>query len=157
MKLKLLILSGVSFMYCMAMEQRELPRSKSELNKEFQDIYRTSFDSYREQFAKKLLNAGADINSLNNMGYTPLMLAVMNGNVNFVKFLLKNGANVNFNTGRNSALTLAIRIPSIIEKELVQLLVDNGADLNVKIQGETPLELAKRLGRNQIAHVIENR
>ena len=42
--------------------------------------------------AKALLGAGADINKLNNNGWTPLMLAANNGYIEVVRELLKRGA-----------------------------------------------------------------
>lgn len=45
----------------------------------------------------KYLNAGNDINVVNNLGWTPLMQACRNGHYSCVKFLIENGANIEAN------------------------------------------------------------
>jgi ankyrin repeat protein len=48
-----------------------------------------------------LLDAGADVNSTNNRGQTPLMLAKMNENNDLVKILLDHGATNTANSHKN--------------------------------------------------------
>ncbi|MCL4360948.1 ankyrin repeat domain-containing protein [Candidatus Dependentiae bacterium] len=131
--------------------------TKDELNEKLQQIYQRKFDLFVERLAKMLLDAGANINAVNASNFTPLMNAVVNGNYDFAKFLIKNGANVNANNGIQSALTLLIRVPGEHVEKLLNLLLDNGADLTMKIQNQTPLELAKSLGRTRLANIIEKK
>ena len=49
----------------------------------------------KEQIVKMLVEYGANVNSKNEFGCTPLMLALCYGNCNIVKFLIENGADVN--------------------------------------------------------------
>lgn len=44
---------------------------------------------------KALINANADLNAISPIGYTPLMMAVTNGQVEIVKVLLEAGADIN--------------------------------------------------------------
>ena len=100
-----------------------------------------------------LIRFGADVDKTagRNDPRTPLMLAAMIGNINVVRLLLENGANVNArvtqinivtNTG-NTALIMA----SIAQRdEIVRMLVSHGADVNAaNSDGETALTLAVRL------------
>jgi len=57
---------------------------------------------------KELLAAGVDINATTDMGYTPLHIAVLQGDLEIVSFLLKNGADPLIPTdGNETACTLA--------------------------------------------------
>lgn len=44
--------------------------------------------------AKALIDAGIDVNKAGDLGYTPLHVACMRGNVEMVKFLIDKGANL---------------------------------------------------------------
>ncbi len=46
-------------------------------------------------FAKTLINSGIDVNGIGTEGYTPLMIAVSNDEVEIVEFLLQQGADIN--------------------------------------------------------------
>ena len=98
-----------------------------------------------------LLNGGADVdvqckplkisqNELN--GYTALMFACVNGQLEVVRMLLQAKANPNLQITNNgqTALMLAICRREI---QIVQLLLENGADLNIaKIDGGTAIHVA---------------
>ncbi|XBS70560.1 ankyrin repeat domain-containing protein [Acerihabitans sp. KWT182] len=73
-----------------------------------------------------ILSVGADINAVDNRGWSALMRAVACGNYVVVKFLVAKGANVNLRGADNAtALTLAL---DRAHKPMVKILRDAGAD-----------------------------
>ncbi len=98
---------------------------------------------------EELLDMGANINSLNKNGITPLMTAVKNNKTIAVDYLLKRGADVNQkNTYNYSALNIA-NTP-----EIVELLIQVGADLESRLNGETPLIRAVHSGDIWIVNIL---
>lgn len=62
----------------------------------------------KDKIVRYLVNVGANVNSKNVNGYTPLMFAVYHSNINIVSFLIENGAYVNaINNYNHSPLTIA--------------------------------------------------
>ena len=103
---------------------------------------------------KLLVASGADVNYENLLGVTPLFKAVQLNDINLVKFLLENGALVNkrlidMSTKLAYSANLSVQLPSFVklcdfdeasksvlmsaagvaDVEILQLLVDNGADV----------------------------
>ena len=77
------------------------------------------------QIATLLINKGANVNTANRNGWTPLMGAASNGHHKIVTLLLANGANVN---ARHSYGWTALKLASQKKhKEVMDLLVKNGA------------------------------
>lgn len=68
---------------------------------------------------------------------TPLYLAVSNSDIDIVKFLLDNGADIN--KCKSPPLHKAINLGNV---EMVKLLVDHGADIEQVYLGNSPLYLA---------------
>jgi len=92
------------------------------------------YDFYDKRFVKKLINRGANVNDLevgerskgNSTRNTPLIVASRSGNIELVKLLLENGANINFqNEYRHSALSKSIMVS---QYETTLFLLENGAD-----------------------------
>jgi ankyrin repeat protein len=91
---------------------------------------------------------------------TPLNVAVEHQQKEMVLFLLKNGADVNFTPhGGWSALHQAvdITIDGTLQTagdfgepptDVIQLLIDNGANINITVDGQTPLDIAKYYGQH---------
>lgn len=89
-----------------------------------------------------LATAGARVDSLNEYGQTPLMCAAEMNQPKAAKSLLKKGASLNTLTAHGMPLHIAARDGS---KELILLLLENGADVNATDRnGWTPLEWARR-------------
>lgn len=86
---------------------------------------------------EELVNAGADVNTQGNWGETPLTMAANKGNVEAVKLLLSRGAKANLKTRRkadNPPLSAAIAaegVATLIKKDLVNILIEAGADPNI--------------------------
>lgn len=87
-----------------------------------------------------LLLTETDINSINYYGYTALMEACHQENYETVRFLLSRGANPNIVNEKTSLICSIYRH----NLEIVQLLIENGADLHLKtIYGDTAWSSAK--------------
>ncbi len=87
----------------------------------------------------KLLQSGADVNTKDDRGDTPLMYAAAVGSEAMMRRLIDAGADVNArNSFQGSALLWCSNsLPR------VRLLVEHGADVNARSkQGHTPIELA---------------
>jgi ankyrin repeat protein len=113
-----------------------------------------------------LLSLGADIEAeytgcwSTTSCCTPLMLAVGEGNLTVVKFLLSKGANVHARNSKNeSVLHVDINHRTDDEHvELLKFLIDNGAVVNAKDdEDSTPLHNAARLENNtDVQLLVEN-
>ena len=86
-----------------------------------------------ESFVKKLLDAGAEINSVSeDRGYTPVMDAVWRGNYEITKLLIERGAELNtISKEGQSNLVLAVGAD---RTKICEILAKNGADPDIKDQ-----------------------
>ncbi|MES2792708.1 MAG: ankyrin repeat domain-containing protein [Planctomycetota bacterium] len=90
---------------------------------------------------KTLLDAGLDLNAVNECGRWVLLAAVEEGDTEFVSQLLKIGADPNLSDTREPALLSAAKLDLL---EIVSLLLSYGADVNAAdVDGCTPLSEAK--------------
>jgi uncharacterized protein len=87
-----------------------------------------------------LLEAGAKVDTPDNNGNTPLMIALSSDNKNLVNILLEAGANVNLqNIGSNTALMLA----ASDRQSFIARLLETGAQVNLQnSEGKTALMFA---------------
>jgi ankyrin repeat protein len=104
--------------------------------------------------ARKLLQAGADANSLTERGISPLSLAIANGNTAMVDLLLKAGAHAG--ELEPSGETLLMRASEVGVLPVVQLLVKHGAAVDVRDArfGQTALMFAARAGHADIVAAL---
>ncbi|MCP4343945.1 MAG: hypothetical protein GY795_00270 [Desulfobacterales bacterium] len=103
----------------------------------------------QEHAVRFLLNAGINANSKTNTGLSPLHFAVQEGNTETAGILLSGGAKADSADYRGFAPMH--RVDSN-HKELVELLLKNGATVNARSQsGLTPLHLAVRRGNMEAA------
>ncbi|MDI3528062.1 MAG: hypothetical protein PWR03_2246 [Tenuifilum sp.] len=98
-------------------------------------------DSGNIEKVRTLLNLGADPNTCDANGVTPLMFAIQSGNTDVVELLVENGADINaVPYDGNTALHAAI---STFNDTIAELLIEKGADINVKNNKKlSPLHLA---------------
>jgi len=97
-----------------------------------------------------LVEAGAAVNALDDVGMTPLCRAAEMGELNAVKLLVRAGANVNAGTDKwgNPPFTIAIRA----EWKLAEFLAKHGADVRAKNKenGKTPFLYAAGAGGDKV-------
>lgn len=99
---------------------------------------------------RELVTQGANLNCSTATGITPLMLAVSKGDINIVKFLLENGADINM-TGTNNGNTALHIATSFKNIDIVHLLIEHQADQTILNNlKQTPLIIAKKINAKEI-------
>lgn len=101
--------------------------------------------------------AGANLNTQNNIGTTPLLLAVMNGNKAMVQWLIAHDANLNLVD--DDGYTPVNRAAFMDDKyEILVLLLEHGADPNGKDKNDrTPLDVAVRYSMYASADLLRTK
>jgi ankyrin repeat protein len=92
------------------------------------------------------LKNGAEINTLDESGMTPLMIASSNGCLPVVELLYNRGAEIDLKDSKNgkTALMLAAKKEHI---NIVQLILNKGANVNIKDKiGDNVLPVAAQTG-----------
>ncbi|MEZ6118427.1 MAG: ankyrin repeat domain-containing protein [Pirellulaceae bacterium] len=80
------------------------------------------------ELARRILDAGANVNAQNRYGVSPIMIACQNGNEEIARALLKAGANANdVQRGGETVLMTAARTGKV---DVVTRLVEHGAEVN---------------------------
>ncbi len=107
-------------------------------------IQQKEFDIVRV-LLESTVNA-VDVNAVDGNGRTPLMMCVTEGHIRIAELLLSAAPNVNATvTGNVTALHHLVSSGAPVR--IIQMLLDAGADKTLKTAaGETPLDIAKRLG-----------
>lgn len=121
----------------------------------------------RTKIVRLLLDHGADVNSADNNGNTPLMLAAKSimashyggSYAEVVELLLEKGANVHARDEKGStALNWAMASDSELDRTaIVKLLLDKGADVNAKGYVWTPLISASYKGHTEVVRLLLDR
>ena len=105
--------------------------------------------------AEELLNAGAEVNSVNYMGGTPLMRACTYGRMDMVRFLLRKGADPNIRDKNGGTALIWASINGHIE--VMKLLVDSYADIGTRNEkGLTALDILKTRYPEQYKKLLQN-
>lgn len=114
-----------------------------------------------EGVVKVLIEHGADINLQNVSGTSPLHQAVRSQNKKIVGFLLSRGVNTDLQElAGDSPLHVAVKMGSRNEelsKELTEMLLANGAHIDIKAEGTPPLYFAIKLGNKKTAELLLSR
>jgi len=97
---------------------------------------------------KKLLEKGVDVNSINSVELTPLLMACREDQYETVEFLIKNGADVNYQSAISKTTALMISAINNTEEDDIEYLIllsDNGADWNrINMDGRSFLEILQK-------------
>ncbi|UOK42457.1 MULTISPECIES: ankyrin repeat domain-containing protein [Flavobacterium] len=94
----------------------------------------------------------ADINSVNNHGYSLLVLATYRGNNEVARFLIENGADINGTSNYGSPLMSAVVKGNL---EIVKVLLEHKVDTNIADQsGNTALIYAVIFKNYDIAAML---
>ena len=113
-------------------------------NNQAKTLYEAAADG-NIALVKSLIAGGADVNTPNIWGWTPLYVAVVIGNGDIVNLLIAKGANVDApNNQGETPLRLAIGKG---RRNIVKLLIENGADFRTADKnGVTPLHTTAEQG-----------
>ena len=100
-----------------------------------------------------MIDAGADVNTKDSFGGTPLHLAAKEGQAEVIPVLVKAGADVNAKTDEGGTpFHLAAQEG---HAEVIPVLVKAGADVNAKTSnGNTPLHFAAQEGHAEVIPVL---
>jgi ankyrin repeat protein len=110
----------------------------------------------REEIVYLLIEHGANIESCDGAGCTPLCVASTAGNDRLVQLLVSAGAKVNFRTPRGWT-PLLFAADSGNERS-VSLLLDAGADANAcTLKGTTAMDLALNAEFDSVVEVLRTR
>ncbi|MEJ2705589.1 MAG: ankyrin repeat domain-containing protein, partial [Sedimentisphaerales bacterium] len=117
------------------------------------NIHTAAFAGDLKKF-RGFVEAGADVNSRDETGMTPLLRAVSGRYANMAKFLIKNGADVN--TADKRGFVPLVYALWNTDPNVVKMLLDNGADVNVKdtAMGYTALHWAVLMENKESTQLI---
>ncbi len=102
-----------------------------------------------------LLNRGADVNTKDNYGFTPLIFAAKYGHTTTVKLLLTRGADVNVKS-KLLGYTALMNAAAFGDIEMVKALLERGADVNARNnEGVTALTFAQEAGKSDIIELLK--
>ncbi|MCP4602721.1 MAG: hypothetical protein GY847_19765 [Proteobacteria bacterium] len=111
------------------------------------ELLKYAADGGLEKTVELAIAQGADINSKDHHGWTPLHYAARSGNVNVAELLIANGSRVEVTAGTEELTPLHLAASNNNE-EAISLLVANGANIHAtcKDNRDTPLHKAAQKG-----------
>lgn len=117
-----------------------------------QDIFSFVKEGDLKNISKVLQNKTANVNTINESGYTPLMFAAYYNQLEVIQFLLEKGAEINLESKYGTAL-MAATIKG--HRDAVVFLIAEGATLNNKDSyGNTALLHSAVFNRTEIAKLL---
>ena len=104
--------------------------------------------------AALLIEAGADVKARTKRGETALANAAAAGFVDTARALIENGADVNAVDYRGYTPLMHAAYMDDAKPEMIRLLLDQGAKVNAKGEGDTAASLAAKRGNTQVARIL---
>lgn len=106
-----------------------------------------------------LVDFGAEVDGLGmNQRLTPLQQAAWNNNLECARYLIQKGADVNADYDRRpgwSGMTpLMYALDEMSSPDVARLLVEYGADVNVRGESGTAIEVAASYGAEDVVEVL---
>ncbi|MBR0239175.1 MAG: ankyrin repeat domain-containing protein [Thermoguttaceae bacterium] len=99
-----------------------------------------------------LLRHGADVNDVDNVGKTAIDYAIFQGNLNVVKNLIKRGAKLPTNRPGWDGI---LAEDTDYSPEMIQFLIDHGANVNGNLQGAPLLSQIMRNNWSGVKYLID--
>ena len=118
-----------------------MAKSKTKANK---DLLKMAVEATKAEQIKALLEEGADINTHNEWGLTPVMLASQyNHGVAVLKAIIAAGGDINEPEPKYRSNSLHLAADSSSNPKIIDTLLDAGANIEARnYLGETPLIMA---------------
>jgi ankyrin repeat protein len=105
----------------------------------------------KHDLAVFLIQSGADVNALNDLGESPMHLALQYGNLDYVNLLVDNDALLYLESEVRSSLHYAVMGRNL---DLIDWAIQQGMDVNLQDpNGNTPLHLAVFIDRGKLKMV----
>lgn len=127
-------------------------QSTSSTDPEF-ELFMEAINDGNLKLVKHFLEKGADVNGLDDNGFTPLMMAASEDQPEIAQLLIDKGAKVNFvNSQGWTALTEAADEGALAT---AKVLLNAGADAHLKIKNDaSPIRMAASEGHAQILQLL---
>lgn len=108
----------------------------------------------RLDISEVLIQHGVNIDPVNKKGSTPFFFACQEGNIDVVKFLVRNGADTTIGKNGISPFHMACYRGhlDVVTYLVVEVDIDPHA---VDGSGRTPLEVARRAGKEEVIRFLE--
>lgn len=103
-----------------------------------------------------LVARGANVKAATKRGETALADAANRGDIEAVRLLLDKGADVNSVDFRGYTPLMHAAYYDQATPELIQLLLDRGANVHVTGEGETPVSIAAKRGDNDVTRLLRD-
>ena len=102
-----------------------------------------------------LIKQGVDLNKHDGLHGPPLHTAASNNSVEAATVMIAGGAKVNLIGSRSytSALHQAVNAKAL---DMIKMLIENGADINIKGGGTTPLMLSISKGYSDVTELLQD-
>jgi ankyrin repeat protein len=108
------------------------------------------------RIAALLIEKGADVKSRTKRGETPLAAAATGGFIETARLLIEKGADVNSVDYRGYTPLMHAAYMDDAKPEMIRLLLDKGAGIKAKGEGETALSLAAKRGNTAVARMLRD-
>ena len=113
---------------------------------------------FRPDYCNRILNllikAGADVNRSDKTGWAPMHMAACRNNAEAIRILAKAGADINKKT-KHGATPIISAAKMRGAANAVVALIDLGADLSVKYQKKTVLDILKNNYKEDYARIMQ--